>query len=117
MPVKVCLRVNSCSLRKKLLEIYDCLSLSIEKRPSLVLNIECSWMTFQSNICSKLSVAKNSMSTLTVLSADSPLVIAFRSLRFLSASHILFAANCAAALLIYQRHFDRSCAACSQYHW
>ena len=47
-------------------------------------------------------------------SDDDALALAFRSLRFLSAPQILFALNCAAPLLMRQRHFVRSCAACSQ---
>ena len=47
-------------------------------------------------------------------SDDDALALAFRSLRFLSASQILFALNCAAPLLMRQRHFVRSCAACYQ---
>ena len=40
-------------------------------------------------------------------SDDDPLTLAFRSLRFLSASQILFDSNCVAPLLIRQRHFVR----------
>ena len=47
-------------------------------------------------------------------SDDDPLVLDFRSLRFHSAAQILLASNCAAPLLMRQRHFVRSCAACSQ---
>ena len=47
-------------------------------------------------------------------SDDDPLALPFRSLSFLSASHISFVSNCAAPLLMRQRHFVRSCAACSQ---
>ena len=42
------------------------------------------------------------------------LALDFRSLRFLSALQILFDSNCAAPLLMRQRHFVRSCAACTQ---
>ena len=47
-------------------------------------------------------------------SDDDPLALAFLSLRFLSASQILFDSNCAASLLMMQRHFVQSWAACSQ---
>ena len=47
-------------------------------------------------------------------SAGGPLVLALRSLRFLSASQILFFSWKAAPLLMRPRHFDRSCAVCSQ---
>ena len=45
---------------------------------------------------------------------DESLALASRSLRFLSASQILFDSNCAAPLLMRQRHFVRSYATCSQ---
>ena len=45
---------------------------------------------------------------------DLGLMMAFRSLRFLSASEILFASNCVAPMLNRQRHFVRSCAAYSE---
>ena len=41
-------------------------------------------------------------------SDDDPLALAFLSIRFLSASHILFASNWAAPLLMMQRNFLRS---------
>ena len=47
-------------------------------------------------------------------SACDPLVFALRSLRFLSASQILFSSQRAAPLLMRPRHFDRICAVCSQ---
>ena len=47
-------------------------------------------------------------------SADGSLVLALSSLRFLSASHILFLPYKAAPLLMKPRRFDRSCAVCSQ---
>ena len=46
-----------------------------------------------------------------VESDDDPLALAFLSLRFLSASQILFDSNCAAYLLMRQRYFVQSCAA------
>ena len=47
-------------------------------------------------------------------SGDESLPLAFLSLGCLSASQILFDSNCAALLLMRQRHFVGSCAACSQ---
>ena len=47
-------------------------------------------------------------------SDDESLVFASLSLRFLSASQILFDSNYAAHLLMKQSHFVRSCAACSK---
>ena len=47
-------------------------------------------------------------------SDDGPLALPFLSLRFLSASQILFASNWETPLLMRQRHFVRSWAACSQ---
>ena len=47
-------------------------------------------------------------------SDDGPLAPAFLSLRFLSVSQVLFASYWEAPLLMRQRHFVRSWAACSQ---
>ena len=47
-------------------------------------------------------------------SDDESLALSFLSLRFLSASQIFFDSVCVAPLLIRQRHFVRSCAACFQ---
>ena len=47
-------------------------------------------------------------------SSGGSLVLALRPLRFLSATHILFSSYRAAPLFMRPRHYDRSCAVCSQ---
>ena len=61
-----------------------------------------------------MSVANRAVNSDCAETDDGSLALAFLSLRFLSASHILFSSNWEAPLLMRQRHFVRSSAACSQ---
>ena len=68
----------------------------------------CSLMAVYANFSFKLSIKKGQVNSDRAESNDGPLALAFLSLRFLSASQILFASNWEALLLMRQRHFVRS---------
>ena len=57
------------------------------------------------NFSSKLSVAIEHVNSDCAESDDDPLALVFLSLRFLSAAQIRIDSNCAAPLLMRQRHF------------
>ena len=84
MPGNICLRVKSCSLRQKQLELYDCSTFSIEKD-----NLKSSLMTlFKSIFAHNCRLQKTHVNSDCAESFDGPLAIDSCSLRFSFASQI-----------------------------
>ena len=94
----------------------ECSSLSIEKDhlKSLIVCVQarivCRWWLFLPILALNCRFQIKQVSSDCTYSFKDPLVLALHSLHFLSASQIVLAAP----LLMRQRHFLRSCAACYQ---
>ena len=78
-----------------------------------VLLFVCSKMIDEINLSSKLPIADRTREVKEDSSVSDALALAFRCVRFCSASLILFASYSPTTLFMRPRHFVRSCAICS----